>query len=296
MKSAVTILLLRMFALLPFSLARKIGRGLGSLCWLINTRMAQTTRTNLKLCFPDMDATKRNTLGRQSLEHTFQTILEAGAVWFWPFPKTLELILAVEGLDLLQAAKAAGKGVIVMSPHVGNWEILGLWLNTCGCGPTSQLYQALESRLLDAAIHKARSRSGARMVATDSKGIGDLLRALKKGEVVGILPDQVPTANGGEFAPFFKIPALTMTLLNRLQKKTGAEVLLGYAIRGKRHDKEGFIIKLQAPDPKIYAEHMPAALSGLNRTIEQAVIENPEQYGWEYKRFKRQPKGRKRIY
>jgi KDO2-lipid IV(A) lauroyltransferase len=217
-------------------------------------------------------------------------------VWLWPFPKTLDLIIGVEGLDLLRAAKAAGKGVIVMSPHIGNWEILGLWLATCGCGPTSQLYQALDSKPLDSLIHKARSRSGAKMVATDNKGIGELLRTLRKGEIVGILPDQVPAASGGEFAAFFNVPALTMTLLNRLQQKTGAAVLVACAIRAKSGNREGFVIKFKPASPEIYAEHMPGAVAGLNKTIEQVVLENPEQYGWEYKRFKRQPQGMKRVY
>ena len=134
------------------------------------------------------------------------------------------------------------------------------------------------------------------MVATDNKGIGELLRTLRKGEIVGILPDQVPTASGGDFAPFFNIPALTMTLLNRLQQKTGAAVLVACAIRGKSESREGFVIKFRAASPDIYAEHMPDALAGLNQTIEQVVLENPEQYGWEYKRFKRQPQGMKRVY
>ncbi|MES2624012.1 MAG: lysophospholipid acyltransferase family protein [Pseudomonadota bacterium] len=296
MKFAVIILLLRLFALVPFSLARRIGRCLGNLCWLFNTRMAQTTRTNLALCFPDRDEKERNKLGRESLQHTFQAILETGAVWLWPYPKTLHLILAVEGLDLLHAAKAAGKGVIVMSPHIGNWEILGLYLATCECGPTSQLYQALESKSLDALIHTARSRSGAQMVATDNKGIGVLLRTLRNGEIVGILPDQVPAENGGEFAPFFNTPTLTMSLLNRLQQKTGAEIIVGRAVRTKRDNKEGFIIRFNSPEPSIYAEHMSEALAGLNHTIEKMIADNPEQYGWEYKRFKRQPQGMKRIY
>lgn len=296
MKSAAVIFLLRMFALLPFSIARKVGRASGSLCWRLKTRMAQTTRTNLALCFPSLNEVERDALARRSLEHTFQAILETGAVWLWPHVKTLNLILAVEGLHLLQAASAAGKGVIVMSPHIGNWEILGLWLNTCGCGPTSQLYQALESPALNSLVFKARSRSGAKMVATDNKGIGELLRALRRGEIVGILPDQVPTPGSGEFAPFFAIPALTMTLLNRLQQKTGAAVLVARAIRDARDGKEGFVIKFSEAVPEIYAEQMPIALTGLNLTIEQVVKENPEQYGWEYKRFKRQPDGAPRIY
>lgn len=296
MKSAVIIFLLRIFALLPLSVARKLGRSLGRLSWLLNTRMAQTTRTNIGLCFPDLDETARNTLARNSLQHTFQAILETGAVWLWPAPKTLDLILAVEGLELLQEAKDAGNGVLVISPHIGNWEILGLYLNTCGCGPTSQLYQALDAKPLDELVYKARSRSGARMVATDNKGIGELLRALRKSEIVGILPDQVPAPNGGDFAPFFGIPALTMTLLNKLQQKTGARILVASAMREQRDGKEGFVIRFRHPAPDIYAELMPDALKGLNHSIEDLINTCPEQYGWEYKRFKRQPAGSKRFY
>jgi KDO2-lipid IV(A) lauroyltransferase len=296
MKAAVIILLLRLFALLPLSVARLVGRSLGSLGWMFNTRMAQTTRINLKLCFPELDEDARNKLGRHSLQHTFQAIVETGAVWLWPAPKTLDLILAVEGLELLQEAAAAGSGVLVISPHIGNWEILGLYLNTCGCGPTSQLYQAVESKALDEVIYKARSRSGARMVATDNKGIGELLRALRKGEVVGVLPDQVPAPNGGEFAPFFKTPALTMTLLNKLQQKTGARILVASATREQHKGREGFVIRFRLPAPAIYAEHMSDALRGLNQSIEELIALYPEQYGWEYKRFKRQPAGAKRFY
>jgi Kdo2-lipid IVA lauroyltransferase/acyltransferase len=296
MKSAVIILLLRIFALLPFSVARKVGRLLGRLSWMGNTRMAQTTRTNLKLCFPDLDEDARNRLAKNSLQHTFQAILETGAIWLWPASRTLNLVLAVEGLELLQEAKKEGKGALVISPHIGNWEILGLYLNTCGCGPTSQLYQALESKPLDEVIYKARSRSGAKMVATDNKGIGELLRALRKGEIVGILPDQVPAPSGGEFAPFFQIPALTMTLLNKLQQKTDAKILVASAIREKRDGKEGFIIRFKPPAALIYAEHMPDALRGLNQSIEELIKAYPEQYGWEYKRFKRQPEGAQRLY
>jgi KDO2-lipid IV(A) lauroyltransferase len=134
------------------------------------------------------------------------------------------------------------------------------------------------------------------MVATNSRGIAELFRALKRGEIVGVLPDQVPVASGGEFAPFFNIPALTMTLFNRLQQKTGAQILVAAAIRDKRDNKEGFVIQFNVPPAEIYAEDIQSALTGLNRAVEQAVNKNPEQYGWEYKRFKRQSEGTPQIY
>jgi Kdo2-lipid IVA lauroyltransferase/acyltransferase len=287
MKEALTLLLLRLLALLPLSVARALGRGCGLLCWWTRRRMARTTETNLALCFPAAPADERRALARDSLQQTFQTICETGAAWLWPAPRTLALIGRVEGLALLQAAKAAGKGVLVVAPHLGNWEIFGLYLNACGCGQSSQLYQPPDSPALDRLIRKARSRAGARMVSTDVKGVAALLKALRDGEVVGILPDQVPPASGGEFAPFFGVPALTMTLLNRLQQRTGAAVLLGYA----RREGRGFTIVLRTPEPQIESDDLAIALPALNRGIERLVEEVPAQYQWEYKRFKRQPAG-----
>ncbi|MES2604521.1 MAG: lysophospholipid acyltransferase family protein [Pseudomonadota bacterium] len=287
MKEAALILFLRLLALLPLNVARALGLMMAKLCWWTRRRMARTTLANISLCFPQLDALQRAALAQQSLRHTFQTITETGAIWLWPADETLGLVTAVEGLGLLQAAKAANKGVLVLAPHLGNWEIFGLYLNVCGCGQSSQLYQAPDSPALDKLIFKARSRAGARMVATDNKGVGELLKSLRAGEIVGILPDQVPPSSGGEFAPFFGIPALTMTLFNRLQQKTGATVVLGYAKR----EAEGFRIIFCQPAAAIYSEEMPVAVAGLNATIEAAVQQAPEQYQWEYKRFKRQPAG-----
>lgn len=295
MKSRLLILLLHLFALLPLRVARALGRILADICWLTRARMARTSLTNLALCFPDMSAGARSKLARESLRHTFMTITESGAVWLWPAERALALIHKVEGLELLRAAHAEGRGVIMLGPHLGHWELTGLYLNTAGCGQNSQLFQAPEDPRFGKLIYAARSRAGAHMVATDQKGVAVLLQALRRGEVIGILPDQVPPDSGGEFAPFFGVPALTMTLACRLQQKTGARMLMVFC-RRELYPRHGFTLVIQKPDPRIYAEHMPEALSGLNHSIETLMAGVPEQYQWEYKRFKRQPPGRARPY
>lgn len=295
MKSRLLVLLLRFFSLLPLRLARAIGVLLGDICWLMRARMARTTLTNLALCFPELDERARRALARASLRHTFMAVAESGAVWLWPAPRALALIQRVEGLELLRAAHAEGRGVIMLGPHLGNWELTGLYLNTAGCGQNSQLFQAPEDPRFAKLIYEARSRSGSHMVPTDQKGVGVLLQALRKGEVIGILPDQVPPDSGGEFAPFFGVPALTMTLACRLQQKTGARMLMTFA-RRELEPKHGFTLVIQEPDGAIYAEDMPTALAGLNHSIEKLMAGVPEQYQWEYKRFKRQPAGHERPY
>ena len=296
MKAAATILLLRVLALLPLRVSRLLGIVVGQFCWWTKKRMAITTLTNLALCFPQLGEKYRTQLARLSILQTFQTIIETGAVWLWPAQKTLSLIKEVEGLELLQSAKAAGKGVLVLVPHIGNWEIFGLYLNACGCGQSSQLYKEPASKQLNDLIYRARSRAGAKMVATNHKGVAVLLQTLRRGEIVAILPDQVPPDSGGLFAPFYGIPALTMTLLNKLQQKTGAQIVVGFAIRSFNKGKPEFTIKFQSPDPKIYAEHITEGLAAMNRTIEQAISAAPAQYQWEYKRFKRRPIGEAEIY
>jgi KDO2-lipid IV(A) lauroyltransferase len=292
MKEAALIVFLRFVALLPLAAARALGRMAATLCLWSKGRMRNTTVANVELCFPALDAAGKQTLIADSLSHTCQAICETGAVWLWPAARTLELVSDVDGLGLLQAAKAEGKGVLVLAPHLGNWEIFGLYLNVCGCGQSSQLYQAPRSPALDRLIFLARSRAGARMVNTDNKGVAELLKSLRAGEIVGILPDQVPPPSGGDFAPFFGVPALTMTLFNRLQQKTGARVVIGYA----RREGRGFRIVFREPDPAIYAPELAESLAALNRSIESVVREAPAQYQWEYKRFKRQPDGKPSPY
>jgi KDO2-lipid IV(A) lauroyltransferase len=288
MKTSLLLAFIHFLSWLPLPVARRLGCLAGKLAWWADTRMARTTRTNLRLCFPDQTSEAREQLGSDSLQQTLQTIMEAGAIWLWPPRKTLGLIHTVTGQQLLSAAVAEGRGVLVIAPHLGNWELFGLYLNSCGCGQSWQLYQPPDSLKLNQFILQARSRGGANMVATDNKGVGELLKALKRGEIAGILPDQVPPESGGEFAPFFGVPALTMTLFSRLQQKTRARVLVGVAVRSGA----GFAIHLSAPDSDVYAEDMPKALAGLNRSIEQVVRQFPAQYQWEYKRFKRQPAGK----
>lgn len=283
-------------ARLPLGTVRRVGAVLGRLNWLASSRMATTTRININNCLPEIDANNRKLLAKSSISHTFQAMAEGAPAWLWPPEKVLDHILEVDGLEHLEAAKAQGKGVVVMAPHLGNWEVFGLYLNNCGFGRSSQLYQAPKDPRLDKFIYQARSRSGANMVPTNAKGVGLLLKALKRGEIVGILPDQVPNDQGGEFAPLFGRQAFTMTLVARLLEKTGAKAVLGYARRVRVGNRAGWKIVFMQPGNDIYARHIPNSLLAMNRCIELAVHESPEQYQWEYKRFRRVPEGETRPY
>ena len=277
-------------SLFSLKTARKIGKFVGYCAYLANTRLYRTSLTNLRLCFPELSENESRRLALLSLKNTGMTLAESGPVWLWPADKILGKIEAVEGAELLQEARELGKGVVLLGPHHGNWELMGLYLSFLG--KCSQLYQPPKNAEFDALLFTARSRAGAQMFPADSRGVAAIPGALKKGEMAGILPDQIPAPRAGDFAPFFGHDAYTMTLVSRLLQKTGAKALLTYA---KRTD-DGFKIIIKQPDPTIYAKHMQDSLAGLNKTVEMAVNDAPEQYQWEYKRFRYQPEGKPEPY
>ncbi len=270
---------------LPLGLLRAIGTGLGWVTFAINGREAQVTRRNLELVYPDIPAEERERFAKQSLIETARTVMEMGLIWQSSQAWLRSKIVAVHGRELLDEKISNGKGVLVVAPHFGNWEVLGRYLGDCG--PTTSLYQPPALIEVDPLIREGRERSGATLVPTDRRGVTALLKALKAGHTVGILPDQVPTQGAGEFAPFFGIPTLTMTLCHQLYVRNHSDYILGFAKRVTG----GFEIIFAEPDAQIYSDDITTALTGLNKTVEACVAYEPTQYQWEYKRFRRQPDG-----
>jgi KDO2-lipid IV(A) lauroyltransferase len=290
LKIKISIAFIKLMSLFSLNMTRYIGKGLGFCAYHIKSSLYKTSLRNLQLCFPELSLQERKALARKSLMHTGMLLAECGPVWLWPVEKIMREIQDVEGGDLLQKARDINKGVILIGPHHGNWELMALYLSTLG--NCSHLYKAPKHNDLDALLYMARSRGSAQMYPTNAKGVAAILWALKQGEMVGIMPDQIPAPNGGEFASFFSTDAYTMTLISRLIQKTGAKAFLAYTKRTAK----GFKIVIKEPDSNIYAEHMPDSLEGLNKTVERAVKDSPEQYQWEYKRFRFQPEGKQEIY
>lgn len=277
---------LRLVARLPWRLLSLAGAALGNLLWFAKSRERRTTEINLARCLPELDPSRRRRLARASLADFARTALEIVKVWFDDPDRVMRAIVAVEGEELLREALAAGRGVVVLGPHHGNWELLGMYLGR-RYGVTSMYLPGKDPRV-DQLVHEVRSRDGATLVPADGSGVRALLRTLKAGRLVGVLPDQEPKQAGAEFAPFFGTPALTMTLISNLLARTGARAVMGYVLR---LPEGGFRLIFREPDPALYATDMMDSLAGLNRSVEQCARDCPEQYQWEYKRFKRQPPG-----
>jgi len=198
-----------------------------------------------------------------------------------------------DGHKTLNGLLAQGKGVIVAGPHLGSWEIVGLFL--AQIAPVTTLYRPPRYDAMAALIVKGRSQTGAKLVPTDASGVKALYKALRQGEMVAILPDQQPkSTRGAVFAPFFGQPALTMELVSRLAAKTGAPVVFCFAERlpfGKGHR----IHWVQAPEGIDDADPIVAA-TALNQGVERCIHICPTQYQWSYKRFRKHPDGKTNRY
>jgi KDO2-lipid IV(A) lauroyltransferase len=263
---------------------------LGRLGWWLNIREAVVARKNLAICFPDKPASELQALAKRSVIEAAKTAAEMPAIWLRPYERLRAKVITTRDEDLLDAAMSTDKGLIVMTPHLGSWEVAGLYVSERIT--MTSLYQPAKFEALDALVKKARSRLGAKMAPTDRRGVKALLSALRRGEVVGILPDQEPDLSGGVFAPFFGVSTLTMTLVLKMIARTGCRALMCYAKRVKG----GFELIFIEPEAALFSDDEVEAATALNLTIEKCILDCPEQYQWGYKRFKKRPAGENKIY
>ena len=284
--------LLRLIAALPLPLIHTLGAGIGWLLWRIPNAVRRLAARNLMLCFPELTPDERNDLLRRNLIETGKSFLELGPLWRWPGERVLRLVQGtVAGEETLAAAVRNQQGAILITPHLGAWEMAGLYYSSRY--PLTILYRP--SRMgLDELSRQGRGRLGGQVVATDAAGIRALLAALRKGGVLGILPDQDPGDEGGVFAPFFGIAAGTMTLVSRLALKTGAPVFLTWAERLPQG--RGYTLHLQTLPAVTAAASLEESAAALNRGVEAAARSLPAQYLWSYKRFKTRPPGQPKLY
>ncbi|SIS40505.1 lysophospholipid acyltransferase family protein [Neptunomonas antarctica] len=286
-KAYVAIAILGLMSLLSLKLAQRFGGFLGKrFANNQDSDVSRITRINVELCFTDLSADEKSQLVRSSVIQTCKSFSEMGMSWFWSPARLLKTIRKIENASLMADAFKQGSGVIFIAPHLGNWEVLNFYLSERY--PLTAMYRPPKLKLLDDLIKKRRARLGTRLAPADASGVRMVMKALRRGEVVGILPDQEPVT-GGDFSPFFGHNAYSMKLLAQLVKQTGARVVCGYAER--LSDGEGFDLHFIEADQSIYDQDLGTAMAAMNRSVEQCVRAIPEQYQWEYKRFNCQPEG-----
>ncbi len=277
---------------LPLRAIHALGAAIGWLLMAIPNKRRRVAEVNLALCFPEKDAAARRQLLRGTLIE-FGKTLEAAVIWTKDADGIMRLVTEVKGEEEIGDALELGKGAILAMPHLGAWELVNLYCSARY--PVTTMYRPPRISGLDRTIRSARQRLGARLVAADVSGIRALYRALARGEMVGILPDQIPRQrHGGVFAEFFGIQANTMVLLSKLAQKTGARVVFAYAERLSRGG--GFRLRFEAGPAEIGAGTVESSATLVNREIERQVRRLPMQYQWCYKRFRDRPAGERSLY
>ena len=274
--------LLRLLSLLPLRAMHGLGALGGRLMLAFDTESCRRARRNLAKAFPEMDEGERVALLRASLVETGRTATELAAMWFWPVERVLGLVREIDGEQYLRDAAGNGRPTIVLTPHLGQWELMGQVV--ARYGPLTSLYRPMRRPGLEQAITRARERGGNRLVPTTSRGIRELFGALRRNETLGILPDQVPPPGSGMPAPFFGVDVYTMVLVSKLAGGRDVDVLLTYAERlpGSR----GFRVVVEPVDEAIRSTDLATSVAALNAAVEAAVRRQPAQYQWIYKRFK----------
>lgn len=289
--SVLVEILLYLLSLLPRKLSQRFGTLAGVINITLGSRSSRVTRANLELCLPGLTNNIADTeeATRQSLIETGKTLMETPAVWLGDIERLDEWIQVVHNEALLQEYLNDPAGLLVLLPHMGNWELFNVFYRRYG--QMTALYQPPRQGYMQKVMQKVRVRYGNHMVPTTRAGLKQLYKTLSTGQTAVILPDQVPAT--GQFAPFFGQPALTDVLASRLLRKTGAKAL-GVAM--VRNDEGLFEVHILAPHASIYEANEITSIGAVNDLIQTCAEISPKQYQWEYKRFRERPTGSAKIY
>jgi len=268
--------LFRLFSALPLWLLHAIGALLGWVAFLVSPTYRRRFLANAAragYAFGDV---------RAAIGHAGRMVAEAPRLWLAPEPPACE----ISGAQSVERAWAAGRGIVFLTPHIGCFELsvqaaARRWSGEHG--PITILYRPARQPWLAQVMATARNRPGIAAVPTTLQGVRQMIKALRRGEAVGLLPDQVPPQGQGLWSPFFGQDAYTMTLAARLVQQTGAAVILARCER--RPAGRGYCLHLQDLGEPL-APTLDAAVLQINQAMERLIRQSPGQYLWGYARYK----------
>jgi KDO2-lipid IV(A) lauroyltransferase len=268
----------RVLSRLPLAWLHRLGGWAGWLAWRFSPSYARRLEENLVRAVGRSDRALRNAAiaeaGRQALELPF--------VWLRPQEEVLARIVRVEGRELIEQARAEGASVLLLTPHLGCFEMCAQYCSTHA--PITVLYRPPRKQALQPLMEAGRARGAIRVAPADVSGVRRLVKALRSGEMVGMLPDQAPGQGEGVWAPFFGRLAWTMTLAARLSEVKSVRVIMVWTERLPRG--EGYVLRLSAPAEPIEGT-LEERCVAINREIERLILACPAQYLWGYNRYKR---------
>lgn len=271
--------LLRLMARLPLPVLHRLGAMAGLLVYRLAPRYAGMLTDNVAASGIADDPRVFERICRAAVRETGKGLMELPAVWFRPLSQAASLIVEQRGWELVERAQSGRRGILFLTPHLGCFEVAALYAALRM--PITVLYRPPKLKWLEPLMRAGRTRGYGRLAPTTLGGVRQLLRALRGGEAVGLLPDQVPGTGEGLWAEFFGRPAYTMTLVGKLQRATGCAVILAFARRLPAG--RGFCLELCDVADDLSGE---GGVRRLNAALEALIRRCPEQYLWSYNRFK----------
>ncbi|MEZ0196275.1 lysophospholipid acyltransferase [Pseudomonas qingdaonensis] len=291
-KGALMVGALRLFAKLPWGAVQRVGAAIGWIMWKVPNSSRNVVRINLAKCFPEMDPAKRERLVGRTLMDIGKSFTESACAWIWPAQRSIDLVREVEGLEVLHEALASGKGVVGITSHLGNWEVLNHFY--CSqCKPII-FYRPPKLKAVDDLLREQRVQLGNRVAASTKEGILSIIKEVRKGGQVGIPADPEPAESAGVFVPFFATKALTSKFVPNMLAGGKAVGVFLHALR--LPDGSGFKVILEAAPDAMYSTDVETSAAAMSKVVERYVRAYPSQYMWSMKRFKKRPPGETRWY
>ena len=264
----------------PIQLGRFFARMLaGFLTSFQLSKISKIIGLNIQIAFPNMDLQQRQQLTKKAIQNELTSYFEFLSIWGSSNQKNIQRIQNVSGEQYLHEALAEKKGIVLIVPHFGTWEVMNAWLSQYT--EMTILYKPVKNPDADRFVREARSREQAHLVPTDESGVRQIFKALKQGGTTAILPDHTPD-HGGEMINYFDIPLASSSLSAKLIQKTKAKALLIYTMR---NDQDGFDMYIEPIDPQIYQGSAEDGTLIIHQTLEQLIKRYPDHYHWSYKRF-----------
>jgi KDO2-lipid IV(A) lauroyltransferase len=284
--------LLRLFAFLPYAITIFIGYGLGWLAAHTLNERARVVKTNLRLCFPNLNDDEINHLAIEHWKLFGRSVIERSRIWLGSGKQITDMVTINSAITL-----GDRKPRLLINPHFvgleGGFMALSVLANQHDWPRGAGLYQNMKNPYLNQKMIEWRNRFGGKSIERQSR-LRDLIREVKNGNAAIIAPDIDLDPRDSVFVPFFGIQANTITSVSRLAKLSGAEVCFMTTTLNK--DRKGYTCKISAPLPNFPSDDVEMDTARLNQCIEELVRERPAEYYWVHKRFKHRPPSEPSLY
>lgn len=275
---------LKFVSKLPLHFSRAFARVLASIANA--SKLAKTAKAadlNIQIALPELNTQTRQYIVKEAIKNEMTSYFEFFNVWGASNAKNISRIQHIQGEHYFHEALAQQKGIVLIVPHFGTWEVMNAWFAQHTA--MTIMYKPIKNADADRFVREARSRENANLVPTDESGVRQIFKDLKRGGTTVILPDHTPHI-GGAMVDYFGIPLASSNLSAKLIQKTKARALFLYAIR---NDNAGYDMFIEPVSEQIYTGSDDEGTKLIHEMIESLIRKYPQHYHWSYKRFKANP-------